>query len=145
MGDSFNKKEREKKKQKKRKEKEQQREERKSKEKNSEEFVYLDEDGNFTSEPPDPTKKRKETKLEDIVIGVPKQEKSERPNFNREGVVKFFNNDKGYGFIEDSESNESFFVHIDSVEEEIKERDKVSFEVGKGPKGPIAQKVKIIK
>ena len=142
MGDSFNKKEREKRKQKRKKDKEARKEDRKSDEKSTDEFMYLDEDGNLTSEPPDPTKKKKEIKVEDIQLGAASAGQSSASKFNREGVVKFFNDEKGYGFIEDSEGGESFFVHIDSVDGDIKERDKVSFEVGKGPKGPIALAVK---
>ena len=44
----------------------------------------------------------------------------------RTGNVTFFNDDKGYGFIKDSETSESLFVHINNCEGEIKEGNKVS-------------------
>jgi cold shock CspA family protein len=144
MADSYNKKEREKKRQKRKKEKQQRKEERKLEGKKTQEFMYLDEDGNLTSTPPDQTRKKKEISIEEIQISTPKKEESDRPKFMREGIVKFFNTEKGYGFIADKETRESFFVHIDGLVDEIKENDKVSFEVGKGPKGPIALAVKKI-
>ncbi len=141
MADSFQKKEREKKKRKKKKEKAERRAQRKNEGKTSEEFMYLDENGNLSPTPPDPSKKVK-VKAEDIVIGIPSQEKSDQPNFLRSGVVKFFNEDKGYGFIEDKETKESFFVHANNLVDEINDNDRVVFEVGKGPKGPEAREVK---
>ena len=143
MADSFNKKEREKKKKKRAKDKAEKRRLRKEEGKSGIEMMYVDEDGNLTTTPPDPTKKSK-IKLEDINISTPKQEDLE-PEGPREGVVKFFNNEKGYGFIEDKNTRESFFVHIDSLKEPIRDRDKVLFEVGSGPKGPIALDVQLVK
>lgn len=142
MADSFQKKEREKKKRKKKKEKAERKAQRKLEGKTTEEFMYLDENGNLTPTPPDPSKKEK-IKAEDIVIGIPPKEKSDQPNFLRTGVVKFFNEEKGYGFIEDKETKESFFVHANSLVDEINDNDRVVFEVGKGPKGPEAKEVKV--
>lgn len=143
MADSFNKKEREKKKRKRRKEKEERREQKKLQGKNSEEFMYLDENGNLSSTPPDPAKKIK-IKAEDIEVSTPTKGKSDQPNYLRSGVVKFFNNEKGYGFIIDQDTEESYFVHANDLEDEIKEKDLVSFEIGKGPKGPVANAVKLV-
>ncbi|RYZ96849.1 MAG: cold shock domain-containing protein, partial [Sphingobacteriaceae bacterium] len=56
----------------------------------------------------------------------------------------FFNESKGYGFIRDGQTQESVFVHINSLAEEVREGDKVSFEVEQGQKGPNAVKVKKI-
>jgi cold shock CspA family protein len=140
--DSFNKKEREKKRQKRKKDKAEKREQRKLEGKSSQEFMYVDADGNLTSTPPDLSQKKK-IKAEDIEISIPKQEKSEKTDFRRKGIVKFFNMDKGYGFIQDSETKDSFFVHINSLDIEIMENDKVTFEVGKGPKGPVATSVQM--
>lgn len=142
MADSYNKKEREKKRKKRKKEKKERKEQRKIDGTTTEEFMYLDEDGNLTATPPDPAKKRK-VKMEDIEISTPKQEKSDESNFIRAGVVKFFNTEKGYGFILDKNTKESFFVHADSLIDEIKDNDQVSFEVGSGPKGPVALSVKL--
>ncbi len=144
MADSFNKKEREKKRQKRKREKEQKREQRKLEGKKPVEFMYVDEFGNLTETPPDPNLKKKKIKAEDIEISIPRKGKSDQPNFLREGIVKFFNTDKGYGFIVDRATKDSFFVHVDGLVDQIKDNDKVTFEVGKGPKGPIAISVKRI-
>jgi cold shock protein len=50
------------------------------------------------------------------------------------GTVKFFNEDKGYGFIK-SESGEEVFVHANSLKITIRENDNVTFEVENGRKG----------
>ena len=54
-----------------------------------------------------------------------------------QGTVKWFNQKKGFGFIE-QEDGEDLFVHYTQVEGEIKDGDSVEFEVGEGPKGPNA-------
>ena len=54
-----------------------------------------------------------------------------------QGTVKWFNQKKGFGFIE-QEDGEDLFVHYTQVEGEIKGGDSVEFEVGEGPKGPNA-------
>ncbi|WPP49223.1 cold-shock protein [Catalinimonas niigatensis] len=145
--ETVNKKETEKKKQKKKKDKEQKRLDRKAnaKEGNSldDMIMYVDEDGNFTSTPPDPTKKRKINE-EDIVIGVPKQEAEEPADVVRKGKVTFFNDSKGYGFIKDIETQESVFVHLNGLIDRITENDKVTFEVEMGMKGPNAVSVKLV-
>ncbi|MDB4303817.1 cold shock domain-containing protein [Desulfosarcina sp.] len=63
----------------------------------------------------------------------------------RKGIVSFFNDSKGYGFIKDSETSESVFVHINNTLEEIKEGNVVIFEVEMGQKGPTAVNVKVFK
>lgn len=146
MGDSFNKKEREKSKQKKKKLKAEKRKERKEAEgKSTDDFVYLDADGNLTSVPPDPNKKKEEVKLEDIVISTPKAEpKEDLPPGVKTGTVKFFNTEKAYGFIIESGSKISYFVHASDLIDQITENNQVQFEVGDGPKGPVAKSVKLV-
>jgi cold shock CspA family protein len=107
-------------------------------------IAYVDENGMITSTPPDPTKK-KEVKLEDIEIGVPKKEDIGDIDPVRKGTVAFFNDSKGYGFIKDSITKESIFVHINNTLEDIKEGNLVSFEVEMGQKGLTAVKVQQIK
>ncbi|HEU5147262.1 MAG TPA: cold shock domain-containing protein, partial [Chryseosolibacter sp.] len=127
---------------KKKKEKEARREERKANASgNSFEIAYVDEFGNFSSTPPDP-KNRVSVKEEDIQISVPRHVVSQA-DLVRKGIVTFFNDAKGYGFIKDLETQESVFVHINNVSEPIRESNKVTFEVEMGPKGPNAVKVKI--
>jgi cold shock CspA family protein len=144
---TFNKKENEKKRLKKRQDKQEKREERQANKKEmtlEDMMAYVDEYGNITSTPPDPTKKRK-INSEDILISTPRQEDIIDENPVKKGVVTLFKADKGYGFIRNTETQESVFVHINGVITQIKEGDKVSFEVEKGQKGPTAVKVQVIK
>ena len=146
--ESFNKKEVRNKKEKKRKEKELKRLARKESEKKGgldDMMAYVDENGMLTTTPPDPTKKKVATKLEDIEVSVPKQDSSQDLDPIRKGTVTFYNDAKGFGFIKDSETQESVFVHVNNTHEDIKEGNLVSFEVEMGQKGPTAIEVKIIK
>ena len=145
--ETWSKKEKENKKQKKKQEKEPKKEERKANSKGPKNFedmiAYVDENGNFTSTPPDPSK-RVAIREEDIVIGVPRNRVEAAPDPNRKGIVTFFNDSKGYGFIKDSDSQESIFVHMNGLIDSIKENNKVSFRVEMGHKGPNAVDVKLI-
>ncbi|MCC7454545.1 MAG: cold shock domain-containing protein [Crocinitomix sp.] len=105
-------------------------------------MAYVDENGMITDTPPDPSKKRK-INASSIEIGIPKREDIEVDPMHQ-GKVAFFNEDKGYGFIKDLVSQESYFVHINNTTEPITENDKVSFELESGPKGLVAVKVKKI-
>lgn len=141
---TFGKKENEKKRKKKQKEKEERREARKETAKEGtldNMMAYVDEYGNISDTPPDPAKKKK-VKAEDIEIGVPKREKEDKPSV-RKGKVEFFNDEKGYGFIKDLDSQEKYFVHVNGTLEEIRENDKVVFELERGMKGMQAVKVKL--
>lgn len=145
--ETWNKKEKEKKKQKKRNEKEQKKQDRKANPTKSsleDMMAYVDEYGNITSTPPDPAKKSK-IKLEDIEVSIPKQAPIDPADLIRKGSVTFFNDSKGYGFIKDQDSQDSIFVHANGLTEPIKEKDKVTFEVEMGAKGPNAVNVKVIK
>lgn len=146
MAETWNKKEREKKKRQNKKDKAEKKQERRENSKNNPEsmIAYLDENGNLSSKPPDPRKKII-VNVEDIEIGVPKQEDRDPEDLIRTGIVTFFNNEKGYGFIKDQETHESVFVHINSLSEPIKENNKVSFETEMGPKGRNAVNVKLVK
>ncbi|MCB0553592.1 MAG: cold shock domain-containing protein [Phaeodactylibacter sp.] len=62
----------------------------------------------------------------------------------RKGHIKFFNDEKGYGFIIDSETEESVFVHINNLDGPVRENDQVMFEVEMGPKGANAVNVKMV-
>lgn len=145
--ETFNKKEVRNKREKKRKEKEKKKLARKEKEKKSsldDMIAYVDENGMITSTPPDPSKK-KDVKLEDVEIAVPARGDEQSLDPIRKGIVSFFNESKGYGFIKDSETRESVFVHANNLLEEIKEGNLVSFEVEMGHKGASAIRVKVVK
>ncbi|MDI9320913.1 MAG: cold-shock protein [Phycisphaerales bacterium] len=62
----------------------------------------------------------------------------------QEGTVKFFNETKGFGFITPSAGGADIFVHVSGLYDEIRENDKVSFEVQNGKKGLNAVNVKVI-
>ena len=134
--DSFNKKEKEKKRLKKRQDKQAKREERKT---NATDggldsmIAYVDEFGNLTDTPPDPTKKIK-VNLDDIEISVRKKTDEDVPAV-RTGRVEFYNDAKGFGFIKEQDSQEKYFVHVSGLLQPIKEGDLVTFELQRGAKG----------
>lgn len=105
-------------------------------------MAYIDEDGNISSTPPDPSKK-KVFNAEEIEIGVPIQKDLPEDEENN-GIVDYFNESKGFGFIKDRQSGERVFFHVNQVREQIREGDKVSYGVEKGPKGLNAVDVKKI-
>ena len=146
--ETFNKKELEKKRIQKRKEKMQRMEERKANAQKGasleDMMAYVDENGNITSTPPDPTKK-KTVKLEDVVLGSRNLESADSTSAVHNGRVAFFNTTKGFGFIKDSASGDSIFVHSNGLIDPIKENDAVTFETEKGFKGPNAIKVRLAK
>ena len=53
----------------------------------------------------------------------------------KKGVVKFFNNEKGFGFIKDDESSEDVFVHKTDLVDNIREDDQVEYDVEQGQRG----------
>jgi CspA family cold shock protein len=60
------------------------------------------------------------------------------------GTVKFFNEDKGYGFIAPEDGGKDVFVHVNGLKDSITEGDKVSFDVEEGQKGLNAVNVTLI-
>ena len=62
----------------------------------------------------------------------------------QEGTVKFFNETKGFGFIKPANGGPEIFVHVSGLIDEIRENDRVSYEVQNGKKGLNAVNVKVI-
>ena len=60
------------------------------------------------------------------------------------GTVKFFNSTKGFGFITPDDGGKDVFVHQSGLNDEIREGDKVSYDVQEGPKGLNAANVKLV-
>ena len=141
MAISFNKKELEKKKQSKRQEKLKRKEERKANSGGSFEdmIAYVDENGIITDTPPDINKKKKEVDVENIAISTPK--KGEVEDIILNGRVEYFNTDKGYGFIKDTDSTEKYFFHISSAPASITEGNTVTFELERGQRGMNAVRI----
>ena len=65
-----------------------------------------------------------------------------------QGTVKWFNAEKGYGFIAQDDGGADVFVHFSAIEGDgyrsLNENAKVEYEVTQGPKGPQAEKVRAI-
>jgi CspA family cold shock protein len=62
----------------------------------------------------------------------------------QQGTVKFFNATKGFGFITpDDSSQKDVFVHVSGLIDQIRENDKVKYELQEGKKGPNAVNVQL--
>lgn len=134
--ETFNKREKEKQRQKQKQEKRERMEERKAnagKAKSLDDMMaYIDENGNISSTPPDPAKK-KVFNAEDIEIGVSRPVEEEEETV-KEGRVDYFNESKGFGFII-QRNQERVFFHVNQLMEPIREGDTVNYSTEHGPKG----------
>jgi cold shock CspA family protein len=145
--ETYNKKEVRNKKEKKRKEKAQKRLARKDTDKKNsldDMIAYVDENGILSATPPDPDKKQV-IDVDAIEISVPARSEENQRETLREGTVSYYNDSKGYGFIRDAQTGQSIFVHANNLMEDIREGNKVSFEIGSGQKGPLAMQVRLVK
>jgi cold shock CspA family protein len=142
--ETSNKKEKEKRRLKQKQDKQEKMEERKLNAKKGksldEMMAYIDENGNLTDTPPDPRNK-KIFRAEDISLTIEPTERSE--SFHA-GVVSFFDEKKGFGFINDSKTNDRIFVHANDLHEPIAASDKVTFDLQRGNRGLMAIHVKKI-
>jgi len=86
-------------------------------------------------------KAREDIKAKHIEIGIPKREKEEIDPILR-GVINYFDDTKGYGFIKTAD-DENFFVHQNNISGEPAKGKKVQFEKEKGAKGWAAVRVVI--
>lgn len=145
--ETFNKKEVRSKKEKKRKEKAERRQARRENEKKSgldDMIAYVDAHGNITSTPPEEVKKD-EIKLEDIEVSVPRGSTVVDEDPVKKGIVTFFNDSKGFGFIKNMDTKQDVFVHVNNLIDEIREGNQVTYEVEMGQRGPTAVNVKLLK
>jgi len=145
--ETFNKKEVRNRKEKKRKDKAVKKAKRKSEGKKgdlSDMIAYVDEYGKISSTPPDPEKKII-IEAESIELKITKNAPGNTPEFLRKGQVISYNVSQGYGFIRDLDSKRNIFFHANNLLEPIEENSIVTFETGKGLKGPAAIKVKLFK
>jgi CspA family cold shock protein len=60
------------------------------------------------------------------------------------GTVKFFNESKGFGFITEDDSSQEHFLHVSGLIDEVREGDKVEFDLTEGRKGLNAVNVRVI-
>lgn len=66
-----------------------------------------------------------------------------------QGIVKWFNTEKGFGFISANDGSEDLFVHYSEIKGQeghasLKDGDQVEFEIGRGQKGPCAVNVTVV-
>ena len=131
----------------KRKEKEERKEQRKSESKDGKSFedmlAYVDENGNITSTPPDPTRKKAVISESEVNLESRNKGGAAAPDERRTGRVTFFNEKKGFGFIRDDASKDSVFVHINALEANVAENTAVTFEVERTVKGLSAVRVRL--
>ena len=102
-------------------------------------IAYVDENGVISSTPPD-LQNKEEIDINSIEVSVPKKSDEEIEKTFK-GRVEHFNDSKGFGFIKDLGSISKYFFHISEVNGDIKEGDKVVFELAKGTRGMNAVRI----
>lgn len=143
--ETFSKREKEKQRQKKKQDKQEKREDRKANtikgQGLDQMMAYVDEYGNITSTPPNPNR-RSTVAQQDIAISTARREAEPPQDLIRRGTVTRFDSSKGYGFIQDGQSQQSVFVHQNELIDSVQQNDKVTFEIKMTPKGASAINVK---
>lgn len=82
--------------------------------------------------------------IHEVVWGEEKREKNSSGEVLT-GTVKFFDPEKGFGFIQPNIDMDDLFFHVSSLSgTEIYDEDEVFFQIGQGPKGSVAVKIKLI-
>lgn len=103
-------------------------------------LAYVDENGNLTTQKPEEGIKKKAIKAEEIMISTPKMIEEDEV---QQGKVKYYNDQKGWGFINDQYGERVFFL-IAEAPAHIKVDDKVSFRTQKSPRGLQAHSIEIV-
>jgi len=102
-------------------------------------LAYVDENGNLSSTPPEHAMLKQ--------IGKPVNKKQRGPvnskSSSRTGIVIFFNEAKGFGFIQDEQTKDRIFLHVSDLEDKITDQARVNFEVELGARGLSARKVRL--
>jgi CspA family cold shock protein len=62
----------------------------------------------------------------------------------QKGTVKFYNSEKGFGFIVDDSTKKDVFVHSSGLIDKINQNDKVAFDLEDGKKGKVAVNVELV-
>jgi cold shock CspA family protein len=106
-------------------------------------IAYVDQYGMITSTPPDSREVKNTIAAEDIQLGARSNSHNSPGDLVKNGVVSFFNERKGFGFIRENESGTSYFFHIKNLVDEVVQGNRVSFETGRGPKGVTALNIRI--
>jgi cold shock CspA family protein len=143
---TFEKREKEKKRQQKQEEKKRKKEERKANKPGGgleNMMAYVDEFGRITDTPPDPAK-RVEVDASEIQIGVPRRSAEDEVPEVHTGRVDFFDTSKGFGFINDDSTRERYFFHVSGLIDEVRDGDKVTYDLERGTRGMNAVRVKKI-
>lgn len=96
-------------------------------------IAYVNPNGVITDTPPNPEDYR-EVKLEEIEVSIPTDLEIASES-ELDGHVKFYNEDRGFGFIKDKESVEQYFFHISNAPEDIERNDHVTFRLEDSPRG----------
>jgi cold shock protein len=61
-----------------------------------------------------------------------------------EGTIKFFNEAKGFGFITPADGSSDVFVHVTNLNGQVRENDKVTYDLEEGRKGIVAVNVTVV-